>query len=468
MNKNELKVPFFNKKRCQIGVVHLGVGNFHRAHQALYFNSYLNNTEDLQWGICGINLRSEERKNFNFIKERNGNYVLKTISTTGEIEFAEIHSILKLFDWSKNKNEAEDVLAQPNVEIVTMTVTESGYYINENNKLNLDLEIVKNNILKKEQSIIYAYLMSSLKKRMISIDKEITLLCCDNIRENGKMLELCLKKYIEESGEIDLLNWINRKVSFPSCMVDRITPRAPKNLKEEVYQKFKIDEKCSVMAEPFIQWVIEDNFIGKRPSLEKVGVEFVKNVIPYEEIKIRILNAGHVALAYFGVLRGHKTYDQAIKDKELEKYFFDVERKEIIPALGRNLPLNLSEYLKIIHDRFRNENIGDRLERLTMDGVGKFPIFIVPTIKKCFEIKIIPKNIIFSIASWYIFMIKINNREIKFNYIEPSWDWIKQFLNKDEDFIFCKELWGEIPHKYNDFSKILKKQIIDLKKIYLN
>ena len=303
---------------------------------------------------------------------------------------------------------------------------------------------------------------------MVSIDKEITLLCCDNIRENGLMLEKCLKKYVKESNELELLKWIEKKVSFPSCVVDRITPRAPEYLANEVKEKFNIDEKCSVMAEPFIQWVIEDNFIGKRPDLEKVGVQFVKNVFPYEETKIRILNGGHVALSYIGALKGHKTYDEAICDNELQNYFFELERKEIIPALGNEAPFDLEEYMNIIFERFKNTNIGDRLERIAMDGVGKFPIFILPTINKCFELKIIPENSIESIASWYIFMKKIDDKTLQFNYYEPRWEWIKQYL-KDEmldQFIFNSDLWGETPIKYPMFAEVLNKKIQFFKNIF--
>ena len=469
MSKESLVIPSYNKEEIKIGILHLGVGNFHRAHQALYINDYLNLKNDPNWGICGVNLRKEERANFNSLKKRGGKYVLKTISTSGETEFSDIYSIQKLIDWSEHRDEAEKILCDPNIEIVTMTVTESGYYISEDNELNLNLKIVDDNINKKENTIIFSYLLSALKKRMETIDKEITLLCCDNIRENGLMLEKTLKKYVKNSHKEKLLEWIEKKVSFPSCVVDRITPRAPVNLKKEIKENFLIDEDCSVMAEPFIQWVIEDNFIGKRPKLEDVGVKFVDNVFPYEEAKIRILNGGHVALSYIGALKGHKTYDQAILDSELQQYFFELERKEIIPALGNEAPFDLEEYMMIIFDRFKNKNIGDKLERIAMDGVGKFPIFILPTINKCFALNINPENSIESIASWYIFMKKINNKTLEFNYYEPSWDWIKKYLEDDmlEKFIFNIHLWGDTPNKYPLFSDILRKKILFFKNIFL-
>ncbi len=469
MKTDELVLPSYNIEDCEIGIVHLGVGNFHRAHQAFYINEYLNKNDDHNWGICGINLRSEEKENFNYLKNRNGKYILKTISTEGNTRYSEIHAIKKLIDWSYQKEEAENILCNSNIEIITMTVTESGYYISENNELNLNLSIVKKNIKKEESTIIFSYLLSGLKKRMDTIDKEITLLCCDNIRENGLMLEGALKKYVKYSNEFKLLEWIEKKVSFPSCVVDRITPRTPKYLKKEIKDKFSIDENCSVMAEPFKQWVVEDNFISKRPKLENVGVQFVKNVFPYEETKIRILNGAHIALSYIGALKGYQTYDEAINDKQLQQYFFELERKEIIPALGKEEPFDLEEYMMIIFDRFKNKNIGDRLERIAMDGVGKFPIFILPTIKKCFELNIIPENSIEAIATWYVFMCKINLNNLDFNYYEPSWDWIKNYLTVDKlnDFINSKELWGNTPKEHSKFSDVLKNKINFFQNLYL-
>ena len=371
MNRGELAISSFNRENCKTGIVHLGVGNFHRAHQANYIDEYLNTSNNMNWGICGINLRKEDSKNFENLKLRKGKYILKTISTSGDEKYKDISSIIKLIDWSKDKDEAEGILSNPDIKLVTMTITESGYYINEKNKLNLNLELIKNNIQGKENNIIYSFLMAALKKRMLSINKKITLLCCDNIRENGKMLQDCLKQYLSASKEFELLEWIEENVSFPSCVVDRITPRTPEFLKSDIMEKFNLKENCGVIAEPFIQWIVEDNFINERPKLEDVGVKFVKDVFPYEEAKIRILNGAHLALSYFGALKGYTTYDEAISDKNLEQFFFEIQQKEILPALVHK-PFDLEEYMITIYERFKNKNIADKLERIAMDGVGKF------------------------------------------------------------------------------------------------
>ena len=466
MTRNVLQRPSYNRCICKAGIVHLGVGNFHRAHQAYYVNEYLNSYDDLNWGIIGVNLRKSESENFQHLIDREGKYILKTISTAGEKIFSESHSIINLYDWSKDENTAESIFSNPDLEIATMTVTETGYYISGNGELNTDLEIVKNNIQGKEKTIIFSYLHNALNVRKNSCNKPITLLCCDNIRENGVMLKNTLHAYLEACNDKVLIQWIEKNVSFPSCLVDRITPRAPDSLADEIKSEFSIDEKCSVMAEPFIQWIIEDNFIGKRPELEKIGVKFVKNVFPFEEAKIRILNGGHVVLSYFGVLKGLKTYDQAINNPKLQEFFFNFQRNEVIPALGDNIPFDLEEYMLVIFDRFKNQNIGDKLERIARDGTGKFPIFVLPTIDMCFKKNIIPIHSIKAIASWYVFMRKIHNQELIFDYYEPRWDWIKDFLtdNKIDDFINSQELWSTVPQNFFNFYEILKKKITDWEK----
>ena len=153
---SKLISPTYDRKKCKSGIVHVGVGNFHRTHQAVYLNEYLNNNKDLRWGIIGVNLRQSESDNLNSLKERGGKYVLKTISTTGVIKFNEIHSIIGLYDWSKNQKEAELILNNPDIEIVTMTVTETGYYISGTGELNTKLDIVKNNIEGNEKTIIFS------------------------------------------------------------------------------------------------------------------------------------------------------------------------------------------------------------------------------------------------------------------------------------------------------------------------
>ena len=159
------------------------------------------------------------------------------------------------------------------------------------------------------------------------------------------------------------------------------------------------------------------------PNISELeSVDITSNVIPYEEAKIRVLNGGHSCLTYFGALMNLKTFDKCFEKENLVSFFNDLETKEIIPSLGNDIPFNLTKYLNTICERFQNSNISDALERICMDGSSKFPIFVLPTIKKCFEMNIEPINGITAIASWYEFMRKINNNELNFNYVDPKWE----------------------------------------------
>ena len=216
------------------------------------------------------------------------------------------------------------------------------------------------------------------------------------------------------------------------------------------------------MSEDFIQWVIEKDFAAPFPDLDKIeNVNFTENVFDYEETKIRILNGGHTCLAYLGALKGLKTFDECFNHEDLKSFFNNLQNKEIIPALGNIKPINLNKYLETISHRFQNSHISDALERICMDGSSKFLIFIIPTIKKCFENNIEPVNSITAIASWYIFMKKIYNKELEFNYIDPKWDWLKNFLEDDMIDEFCtnKDLWGDLPTQFPKFKEILKLKI---------
>jgi D-arabinitol 4-dehydrogenase len=237
-------------------------------------------------------------------------------------------------------------------------------------------------------------------------------------------------------------------------MVDRITPRSTDTLQRDVESLFGVSPIAPVMAEDFLQWVVEDNFAGERPNLSEVGVTFTKNVDPYEEAKIRILNGGHTCLTYLGALAGHHTFDQAMTDPVLFAHFEEFERNEVLPALTETLPFDKSEYLDQITARFKNASIGDTVERICADGFLKFPIFIQPTLLGCFLQGILPRAGLRSIASWYVFCKHIEAGKLPIKYAEPYWNNIQALLSDDqlEAFASSASLWGKLPQKYPEFT----------------
>ena len=221
-----------------------------------------------------------------------------------------------------------------------------------------------------------------------------------------------------------------------------------------------------VMAEDFMQWVVDDHFAAARPDLTKVGVTFTKNVDPYEEAKIRILNGGHTCLAYLGALAGHHTFDQAMADPQLFAHFEEFERNEVLPALVDELPFDKNLYLDQIITRFKNASIGDTVERICADGYLKFPIFIHPTLAGCLKQGIMPQAGLRAIASWYVFCKHIEAGTLPIVYGEPYWDNLRELLQDGQVDRFAQSasLWGTLPQDHPEFITALIAAITEMEK----
>lgn len=453
---SSLQTFSYDRAQCHAGIIHVGLGAFHRAHQAFYFDQLLHTPDMQHWGIAGVNLRAQESTLMRQLASQDHRYVLKTIAPDGETCYREIGAILESADWSVDAQAAAKLAARPEIQIISMTVTESGYYLLDNSVLDLQAAPVVEGLQSSSGSCIYTYLRAALNQRRLADAGPVTLICCDNLRDNGGKLKSGFTQYLQAAKDNALLDWVHSHVTFPCCMVDRITPRMDHKHAVDVQQRFTIQDEITVMGEDFIQWVIEDNFAGQKPALDRVGVTFVEDVEPYEDAKIRVLNGGHTILTYLAALKGFYTYDQGIKDEELSEFFDRYETDEVIPAIGHS-PINLSEYYAIIKQRFGNSNIGDTVARICMDGVSKFPIYILPTIAGCYRLGRIPKTGLQGIASWYVFMRHVEAGKIPFEYIEPMWDWVRPLLQagKEKEFAINSVLWGNLAAEYPSWIKDL-------------
>ena len=459
-----LAQPAYSEQECQIGIVHIGFGAFHRAHQAVYVDDYMAQSGDLRWGIAAVNLRAAEAENFAKSAANKDGYVLKTISAAGETNNRVVKAHRAFLDWSTDRAATEAVLSNPSVHMVSITVTESGYYLDDAGKLNTADPIIAAELNGETPKSIYGYLANSLRLRMNSDGGKITIMCCDNIRHNGTMLRTNLMAYLTLSGQKDLADWLGQNASFPCSMVDRITPRPPAELSGEIEALFGRKNDQAVMGEDFIQWVIEDDFAGPMPDLTKVGATVTKNVDPYEETKIRILNGGHTCLTYLGALAGYKTFDQAMFDPELFDHFWSYETKEVLPAITIDLPFDKVKYLEKIAERFKNQNIADSVERICADGYSKFPIFIQPTLAGCLKQGIMPIHGIRSIASWYVFAKRVKTGQLQAGYNEPNAQHLNPLLEDGAETTFAKSemLWADLPKKYPEFATEILTQIKEM------
>ncbi len=370
-------------------ILHLGLGSFHRAHQALYIHA-LRQTGDTRWSITGGNLRADMLDTMAALQAQGGAYTLETITPQGERSYTRIESIQQVVPYQDDLAPLIAAGADPATYIISFTVTEAGYYLDAKNQLDwtafadlrADLDAVKTGLA---GHTIYGGLVSILRARMQAGAGPVTLMNCDNLRHNGERSRAGLLQFIDALGDSALKAWVEQNTSSPNAMVDRITPRPTPDVAERVKAATGWDDRAALMGESFIQWVIEDHFIAGRPDWEKVGVEMVASVDAYEEAKIRLLNATHSCIAWAGTLVGYTYIHEGTHDAAIRQFAFDYVTDDVIPVLDtpeKPSPLNLADYRDVVLDRFGNPAIADTNQRVAMDGFSKIPGFIVPTIRE--------------------------------------------------------------------------------------
>jgi mannitol 2-dehydrogenase len=379
-----VRKPLYGRDILNPSIVHIGVGNFHRAHQAFYQDKLLGNN-DTDWTICGMGVKLADERVYKTLKEQDFLYTLMVKHPAGKIESRIIGAITDFIFVPDNPIAAIEKLADSRTKIVTLTITEGGYNFNQNGEFITDNPDVAWDIRHLEApKTVFGLISAALKIRMEENIPAFTIVSCDNIQHNGavarKML-LSFTNIIDKS----LSEWIQANVCFPNSMVDRITPVTNPDDIKRLYEETGIEDSWPVTCEPYIQWVLEDNFSNGRPAWEKVGVQFTTDIEPFEKMKIRLLNAGHSLLGMIGLLYGYTTVDEAVNDSGIQKLlraFFDTE---VTPILGTIENINLNEYKDSLIERFKNPNINDQLTRICSESSAKLPKFLIPTIREQLE-----------------------------------------------------------------------------------
>jgi D-arabinitol 4-dehydrogenase len=365
-------------------ILHLGLGSFHRAHQAVYLQNLID-AGDCGWSLAGGNLRPDMEQMLVALKAQNGVYVLETVSPTEERRYQSISSIRNVVTYEPSLAGLVGLGADPQTRIISFTVTEAGYYLDAKNSLDLQFADLASDVEKARTvqpgQTIYGALTAILRARKAANGGPVTLMNCDNLRHNGERSRSGLLQFIELIGDRDLLAWVMTNTTSPNAMVDRITPRPTPDVRERVKVATGIDDGAAIMAESFIQWVVEDNFCNGRPAWEKVGAQMVKSVVPFEEAKIRILNASHSCIAWAGTLVGYQFIHEGTHDKVIRQFAYDYVTDDVIPCLSPS-PIDLGQYRDVVLERFGNPAIRDTNQRVAMDGFSKIPGFITPTIRE--------------------------------------------------------------------------------------
>jgi len=374
--------PSYDRTKLKAGIVHIGIGGFHRSHQAYYIHQLLEKFGALDWGICGVGIREADRKMYEVLKKQDGLYTLIIQHPDGEIASEVIGSIKQMLLAVDHPNKVIEKIAHVDTKIVSLTITEGGYNFNpQTDQFNFDNKAIQHEINHPtEPQTVFGYVTAALRKRKAEGLPAFSILSCDNIPHNGSVARKMLLAFAQKQDP-SIAEWIENKVSFPNTMVDRITPVSSSSESDYLRKTYQINDDWPVICEPFIQWVVEDNFIQGRPPLEQLDVQFVPNVIPYEKMKIRLLNAGHSVLGIPGALHGHASINDCMNDPVFSKFMRAFMDKEATPILDPIEGIDLDTYKDSLEKRFANPNIKDHVSRICSESSAKLPKFLIPTIQ---------------------------------------------------------------------------------------
>ncbi|QDH17202.1 mannitol dehydrogenase family protein [Swingsia samuiensis] len=460
-----VKAPPYNVADVKPGIVHFGVGNFFRAHQAFYIDKILK--DDPNWGIVGVGLTDGERseKKAKQFKEQDCLYSLTETAPSGE---SEVRIIGALRDYLLAPADPEAVLkrlADPSIRIVSMTITEGGYNIDESTgEFDLKNPAVQKDLKNPEKpSTVFGYVVEGLRRRRDAGVKAFTVMSCDNLRHNGHVAHKAFLGYAK-ARDPELAKWIEENAAFPNGMVDRITPSVSASAHKKLNEDSGLDDDLPLVAEDFTQWVLEDNFADGRPPLEKAGVQLVDDVTDYEHVKIRMLNASHITVCFPGILVGHEYVDEAVNDKELRSNLENYLNKDVIPTLKAPPGMTLEGYRDSVISRFSNRAMGDQVLRVAGDGSSKIQVFWTETVRQALEKKNDISRIAFGIAAYLEMLRGKNEKGETYEPNEPTFGDKQWELAHKDDFESALKLPSFDSWRDLDTSE-LNAKVVEMRKI---
>jgi len=371
-------VPGYRRDDLTAGIVHFGIGNFHRAHQAVYLDDLFATGADHDWALVGAGVRTADEAMRQKLAEQD--WLTTVVEQEADSSSARVTGAMIDYMRPGDSVAVIERLADPAIRIVSLTITEGGYYIDPaSQKFDPSHPDIAFDIANMDAPrTAFGLILAGLLRRRAAGVIPFTIMSCDNIPGNGHVTEnavIGMAKLID----LGLADWVSNNVAFPNGMVDRITPATSDREIEFLAKNFGIEDNWPVFCESFKQWVLEDNFPAGRPALENVGVQFVPDVAPYELMKIRILNGGHATIAYPAALLDIQFVHDAMADQTVGAFLAKVERDEIISVVPPVPDTNLDDYFALCERRFANPKIADTTRRLALDGSNRQPKFIIPS-----------------------------------------------------------------------------------------
>jgi mannitol 2-dehydrogenase len=402
LHSQRIEVPTYDRSALQRGVVHIGAGNFHRAHQAVYFDDLACMGISHDWGVTGVSLHSPDVKDV--LSTQDGLYTV--VQRGHDRQTARVVGSIGSLHYAPNDGAAvRAALADPQTRVVSLTITGNGYFLDpvsgEFDAAHPDVrcDLVATDCF----ATAWGYLTEALDRRRRAGITPFTVLCCDNIPDNTQPARTALVSFaaLKDPG---LARWIDTYVAFPSTMVDRITPQTSNSGRQFVEQTFGIADKWPVLTEPYCQWVIEDTFSNGRPPLHEVGAQFVSDVSDHKLVKTRMLNGTHIALACLATLAGYQRTDEAMKDRVIFGYVERLMRDEIQPLLPAVPGMNTPGYRQTLLARLSNPRMSDQLSRLARRGSSKIQSFVLPSLEEAIAQGRPHSLLMLAVAGWARYM----------------------------------------------------------------
>jgi mannitol 2-dehydrogenase len=371
----------YDRSRVTAGIVHFGVGGFHRSHQAVYVDRLLRSGEGFEWGICGIGVLPSDQRMRDVLRDQDHLYTLMVRHPDGLEEAVVIGSIVNYLYAPDDPEAVITKLADPATKIVSLTITEGGYNIHRvTGKFDTtNPAFVAEVSSGGPPSSAFGLITAGLARRREAGVEPFTICSCDNIPGNGDIARSAFASYAR-MVDPGLGDWVESQVAFPNSMVDRITPATTPADVEHLREAFSVADAWPVVCEPFEQWALEDKFPTGRPAYENVGVQMVADVEPYELMKLRLLNAGHQALGYFGYLLGHRLVHDAAQDPPLARFVRRYMDEEGTPTLHPVPGIDLEQYKDTLMERFSNAYVRDQVQRLCLEASDRIPKFVLPVV----------------------------------------------------------------------------------------
>jgi len=447
--EDRLPIPSYHRRAVRTGIVHFGVGGFHRSHQAMFIDRLLNLGGSQDWGICGIGVLPSDSHMHGVLKNQDGLYTLVLKGPGGTEDARVIGSITEYLYAPNDPAAVIRKLADPATRIVSLSITEGGYSINDTtgefDPRTPDIlhDLDPNTV----PSSAFGLITAALAQRREHGAAPFTVMSCDNIQGNGNVARKALVSF---AGLKDpkLADWISETVAFPNSMVDRITPVTTDIDRAAVTEAYGFSDAWPVIAEPFEQWVLEDKFPTGRPPLEDVGVQLVDDVEPYELMKLRLLNASHQVMSYLGYLAGHRYVNEVCTDPLFADFIVGFMASEATPTLRPVPGIDLDTYRNELIHRFSNPAVRDTLARQMVDGSERIPKFVLPVVREQLERGGPIDRAVLVIAAWARFLEGIDEQGLRIDITDRRLDELRAAVRADHaepgSFLNLTAVFGDL------------------------